>query len=209
MGFAVLERLMQRHLMAQRPVDLSKPAMMLLNNSCGLIPNALLLYRSTEVARWAEVWAGLTAGGAFIVALSCVNALAISYMGLRVQQMVTATTFMVLTNVNKFVVIGFGVLFLHEPLTLATAAGVMLATGGGVWYAKARARALEFAPAPSGAESKKLEGADGAAAREGSRDEEMGLLSPATASSAHADEARHESGLSTQYSRRVGGGAAR
>ena len=43
MAFAVLERLLQRHLMAQDPVDISKPGMMLLNNSCGLAPNLLLL----------------------------------------------------------------------------------------------------------------------------------------------------------------------
>ena len=40
------------------------------------------------------------------------NGLAISYAGLRVQQLITATTFMVLTNVNKFAVILFGILFL-------------------------------------------------------------------------------------------------
>jgi drug/metabolite transporter (DMT)-like permease len=56
---------------------------------------------------------------------------------------VTATTFMVLTNVNKFVVILFGVVALHDPLTLRNAFGVLLAMGGGVWYARARARATE------------------------------------------------------------------
>ena len=51
MVFAVLERLLQRHLMAQDPVDLSKPAMMLLNNSFGLLPNALLLAMYGETGR--------------------------------------------------------------------------------------------------------------------------------------------------------------
>jgi len=36
-----------------------------------------------------------------MIAMSCLNGLAISYAGLRVQQLVTATSFMVLTNVNK------------------------------------------------------------------------------------------------------------
>ena len=48
MVFAVLERLLQRHLMAQEPVDISKPGMMLLNNSCGLAPNLLLLLAYQE-----------------------------------------------------------------------------------------------------------------------------------------------------------------
>ena len=59
------------------------------------------------------------------------------------QQLVTATTFMVLTNVNKFVVILFGIVALHDPLTPRAAFGVLLAMGGGVWYAQARANAPE------------------------------------------------------------------
>ena len=101
MVFAVLERLLQRHLMAQEPVDISKPGMMLLNNSCGLAPNLLLLLLYQEPPRWEEAWGGLSTRGAAMIALSCLNGLAISYAGLRVQQLVTATTFMVLTNVNK------------------------------------------------------------------------------------------------------------
>lgn len=141
MIFAVLERLLQRHLMAQEPVDISKPGMMLLNNSCGLVPNMLLLLvyqacpprppessspplplslcgtcccslahvlrarralgAAQEPPRWGEVFGALGRQGWTTIALSCVNGLAISYAGLRVQQLVTATTFMVLTNVNK------------------------------------------------------------------------------------------------------------
>ena len=50
---------------------------------------------------------------AFLV-LSCVNAVAISWAGINAQAYVTATTFMVLANLNKFVVIGFGILVLQE-----------------------------------------------------------------------------------------------
>jgi len=54
-----------------------------------------------ESPRWGEVFGALSSQGWTTIALSCVNGLAISYAGLRVQQLVTATTFMVLTNVNK------------------------------------------------------------------------------------------------------------
>ena len=59
------------------------------------------------------------------------------------QQLVTATSFMVLTNVNKFLVIGFGVVFLHDELTALGTVGVGLAMGGGLWYAQARKRISE------------------------------------------------------------------
>ena len=59
----------------------------------------------------------------------------------------TATTFMVLTNVNKFVVIIFGVVVLHDELTWLATIGVALAMGGGLWYGRARSRMQEFTPA--------------------------------------------------------------
>lgn len=101
MAFAVFERLMQRHLMAQQPVDVSKPGMMLLNNACGLLPCTVLLIVYQEPARWGQASEEMTAGGTLFVLASCLNGLAISYAGLRVQQLVTATTFMVLTCVSR------------------------------------------------------------------------------------------------------------
>ena len=149
MVFAVLERLMQRHLMAQAPVDISKPGMMLLNNACGLLPCGVLMLAYHEPSRWSDVAAEMTLGGAILVLTSCINGLAISYAGLRVQQMVTATSFMVLTNVNKFVVILFGVVVLHDELTGLSTLGVLLAMGGGLWYGRARARMQEFSTPPA------------------------------------------------------------
>jgi len=145
MVFAVLERLLQRHLMAQDPVDISKPGMMLLNNACGLAPNLLLLLVYQEPPRWAEVWGGLGTRGYVMIALSCLNGLAISYAGLRVQQLVTATSFMVLTNVNKVLVVIFGVVALGDPITPTSGFGVCIAIGGGLWYAQERKRLDEAA----------------------------------------------------------------
>ena len=79
MAFAVFERLMQRHLMAQAPVDISKPGMMLLNNACGLLPCGLLVLAYGEPARWGDVWSTLTPGAVLLILISCVNGLAISY----------------------------------------------------------------------------------------------------------------------------------
>ena len=148
--FAVLERLLQRHLLSQEPVDMSKPGMMLLNNAIGLVPCGMLCAAYQEPARWDVASSELTVNGAVVLLLSCLNGLAISYAGLQAQQLVTATTFMVLTNVNKFVVVGFGLLFLGDKLSVRALFGVALAIAGGVWYGKARVR-LEQIPSPSSA----------------------------------------------------------
>ena len=75
-----------------------------------------------------------------MIVISCLNGLAISYAGLRVQQLVTATSFMVLTNVNKVLVVTFGVLVLGDPISATSGFGVCIAIGGGLWYAQERKR---------------------------------------------------------------------
>jgi drug/metabolite transporter (DMT)-like permease len=49
----------------------------------------------------------------------------------------------VLTNANKFVVILFGIVALHETTTLLSLVGMALSIGGALWYAKARAALAE------------------------------------------------------------------
>ena len=52
-----------------------------------------------------------------------------------------ATTFMVLSNVNKFVVVGFGMVVLREAHSWQAIVGCCVALSGGIWYAQARAAA--------------------------------------------------------------------
>lgn len=155
--FAVLERILQRYLLAQEPVDLSKPGMMLLNNAVGIAINGVLLVAFGEAwsagaaggeppALGSVLW-GLTLGQWGVVAASCANGVAISYAGLRVQQLVTATTFMVLTNANKLIVILYGAVALGERTSLSAAVGMALSLVGSFWYARARA-ALSARPKP-------------------------------------------------------------
>lgn len=95
-------------------VDLSKPMMMLLNNAVGMLPCLVLAFVWGEHTEWRTAFHSLRLNGAVFLVLSCLNGLAISYAGIRLQHMVAATTFMVITNVNKFAVILFGVLMFGD-----------------------------------------------------------------------------------------------
>ena len=83
-------------------------------------------------------WFGGTTGvnihQVVLVVLSCANALAISWAGINAQKYVSATTFMVLTNANKFVPIAFGMLVLHEARSVFAIGGCATALGCGMWY---------------------------------------------------------------------------
>jgi len=138
MLFAVLERIMQRHLMANNPVDLSKSMMMLLNNAIGMPPTLLLALAWGEHVKWRKAFGEVSTLGVTYLVISCLNGLAISYAGIRLQHMVAATTFMVITNVNKFAVILFGVIAFNESAGPLSIIGCVLAIAGGVYYAEAR-----------------------------------------------------------------------
>lgn len=124
-------------------MDLSKSGMMLINNVVGIALNAVLLLAYHENDQWQVKFHEVGSRGWLMIAASCLNGVAISYAGLRVQQLVTATTFMVLTNANKFIVILFGIVILNEPTTILSFIGMTLSIGGALWYARARASLLE------------------------------------------------------------------
>lgn len=116
--------------------------MMLLNNSVALLPMTVLLAAFGEPQKWYLVREMTPYQWSLLVA-SCVNAGAISWAGINAQGYVTATTFMVLTNVNKFAVIAFGIFVLGESRSWQAVVGCCTALGGGLFYARARSQLAE------------------------------------------------------------------
>lgn len=110
---------MQRHLMANSPVDLTRGMMMLLNNGIGLLLTLVLVTLMGEHRDWHK-FRSATKRDLGYVLISCVNGLAISYAGIRLQHKISATSFMVVTNVSKFAVIFFGVTILGESVSTCT-----------------------------------------------------------------------------------------
>ena len=124
-------------MIAVTPIDVSKTGMMLLNNAVSLVPMGALVYFFGEHKRWHELRA-LTSTDLVLLFCSCVNAIGISYAGINAQAYVSATTFMVLANLNKFVVVGFGIVVLREASSWRAILGCLIALSGGILYAKAR-----------------------------------------------------------------------
>ncbi|EOD06298.1 hypothetical protein EMIHUDRAFT_121316 [Emiliania huxleyi CCMP1516] len=146
MTAGVLERLLQRRMIAVEPVDINKTGLMLLNNVVSLLPMSVLVYCTGEVPQWRLLARLSTADGMLLLA-SCVNAVAISWAGINAQAYVTATTFMVLANLNKFVVVAFGIAVLHEASSWQAVVGCGTSLLGGAAYARARSN-LASRPTP-------------------------------------------------------------
>ena len=105
--------------------------------------------RNEQVPRWGEIIAFSMTQWVLLV-LSCINGVAISYAGVNVQKYVTASTFIVLTNTNKFAVVAFGIFVLGEARAWQAVVGCVLALSGGFWYGKARADLDEGKTASTG-----------------------------------------------------------
>jgi len=141
MIFAVVDRLLQRLMLSkdQNPVDISKTGCTLLNNALGLVPLLLAVFATGEFRRVPEAVAALDAWGKTYVILTCIVGLGISYTGIWAQSLISATSFLVLVNANKFFIIFLEAYVMKtKNLTPVQIAGATISIIGGIAYGKAR-----------------------------------------------------------------------
>jgi drug/metabolite transporter (DMT)-like permease len=139
LALAVTNRCWERWLMATYEIGLSTTGMVLYNNVFGtLLMVPWLLWR-----REPEAWPSAVpteAWGWAIVAASVVGGFGISFTGLNLQRQISATSFMVLTNVNKVLVLAIEWWFVGKTYTTGAAIGSTVAMVGGALYGVARHR---------------------------------------------------------------------
>lgn len=138
---AVCDRLLQRLMLSkdQDPVDLSKTTCTLINNGFGLVPVMIAAYCMGEFSEVPHVVAQLTLFHKVVIALTCVIGLGISYCGIWAQSLISATSFLVMTNANKFVIIGIEAFGLHtKVLSPIQTVGASVTLIGACLYAQAR-----------------------------------------------------------------------
>merc|ERR1719221_134492 len=139
--FAIGDRLLQRLMLAkdQSPVDITKTGISLLNNLEGLVPLVVVMAIKNEFAEIPEAFAHLSGSGWVWLVLSCLVGVAISYTGIWAQSMISATSFLVLVNANKFVIIFIEAFCLKtKSLAPIQIVGACVTIIGGVLYGKAR-----------------------------------------------------------------------
>merc|ERR1719386_169578 len=117
----------------------------LMSNTLGMIPTMALAMGTHEIA-------AATSGGNLhwsdpqvlvLLFLSGFIGLGINYLGFETQRAISATSFFVLQNVTKLVVVGMGVFMFGDPLTAITAVGIMLSVSGSAMYGYAQMRLNE------------------------------------------------------------------
>ncbi|CAE8581230.1 unnamed protein product [Polarella glacialis] len=141
MVFAVGDRLLQRLMLAkdQHPVDISKTGVTLLNNALGMLPLLVMAGYKGEFSKVHGACASLDLAGWTMVAMSCVVGVGIGYTGIWAQSLISATSFLVLVNANKFVIIFLDAYVMKSNVLSTTQVFAAIITVlGGVLYGKAR-----------------------------------------------------------------------
>jgi len=146
--FAICDRLLQRLMLAkdQDPVDISMTGVTFLNNFLGMFPVAIVAALTGEYSKVPAAFQALTPTGGSIVVASCIVGIAISYTGVWVQSQISAASFLVLVNANKFVIIIAEAAILgSKSLGPWQVAGASLAVTSGIIFGQAKSRAEEQA----------------------------------------------------------------
>lgn len=140
--FSIANRLIQRRLLAkdQDPVDISMTGVAVLNNAMSTVLLVVVIFAVGEHREVGDLLNELSLTGRVWIAVSCVVTCGISFTGVWVQSLITATSFLVMNNASRFMIIVLEVCVLRErdppsPLQLV---GVCLTILAGLVYGKTR-----------------------------------------------------------------------
>lgn len=138
---AVLDRLLQRRLLVLECRDLPLSACMTLNNSLGMLPTLAMAMVMQEVQAIPAHQAAWTDPATLaLIGLSGAMGMAIGFFGLMCQKAMTATSFQVLQNLNKILVVFVGVGVFGDTMDSRTRqAGMLLSIVGSAAYGLSRA----------------------------------------------------------------------
>merc|ERR1719469_1793877 len=130
----VCDRLLQRSLLASPDFSLSPSLCMLVNNTVGIAIMALLALCNAEIWQWPQAVRSANSTAWVWVVLTGVNGCFLGYLGIRTQKLITATSFLMLQNGNKVLLILLSVAIFGDTLSGLPLAGCMLSMFGSLWY---------------------------------------------------------------------------
>jgi len=134
------DRLAQRYLLQETPVNLSISALVLVSNVVGLFFSLALLFYPMHAELHETEW---TMPGIAWSLASCFGGAAIAYAGIGLSRNLSATGALVVTNIDKVLVLLYGILMLGDRFNPPKMFGCTLALFGGTWHAYSRLRTGE------------------------------------------------------------------
>lgn len=134
-----------KHRMDKKPQfkEMSKFTMSLYNNTLAIPMLMVVLLLQSEQFVVLERIEAVTPVGWGWIAVTCILGFMISTSGFGLQKLVSATTFLVINNVTKFLNIFLGLMFLQDKIVgLLDGSGCVIAILAGFWYSNAQSRMI-------------------------------------------------------------------
>lgn len=133
----------------QHPVNISRAGVALINNVMGFMVVAAVAVLEGEVPVAPRHLVELNQESMAYVLLSCLVSVGISYTGVWAQSLISATSFLMLVNANKFIIIFIEAFWQQLVINRLQLLGAVLAVGSSVAYGHSRQR-LEQAEVKEG-----------------------------------------------------------
>jgi len=134
----VADRLLQRSMLSSPNFSVSLPLCMIINNVCGIVPMLILAAVTGEVHTWGGILATSSVSSWGWAIASGFLGCCLGYLGLHCSKLFSATSILMLLNLNKVFVIFIGVLIFKDKFTTLASVGCSLALGGAIWYGYVR-----------------------------------------------------------------------
>jgi len=130
----VMDRLVQRSLLASPDFTVSPSLCMIINNTVGILIMVVLAFATSEIWQWPEALRNADASVWVWIVLTGINGCFLGYLGIRTQKNFSATSFLMLQNANKVFLILLSVAIFGDVLTSWPLVGCVLSMVGALWY---------------------------------------------------------------------------
>lgn len=138
MGITVCDRVLQRRLLTQECKDLHVVVCTMVTNLFGMLPCIVLAFATTQISelpKHRKHWTDIR-----IIAMLCLSgvvSIGIGALGFEVQRRLSATSFLIMQNVSKIVVVFIGVLVFGDTIKSPLAgSGLLVSLLGSFMYSR-------------------------------------------------------------------------
>merc|ERR1719183_295089 len=139
----VTDRLIQRHLLSSPNFTVTLPLCMVVNNTLGILPVMAMAASTGEMRAWATTLRQADENAWYWVGMSSLVGCCLGYLGLKCQQAVSATTFLMLQNATKMLVIVYDMALMHTSFSVLSAIGCCISLVGAIWYGSEQLQEIE------------------------------------------------------------------
>lgn len=133
-SLVVFDRLLQSTLLKRPGFSLSMPLCVCLNNSVGIIPIVICAIATGELWEWPQAIAPINTSVWLLVVASGLCGGCLGYSSLQCQKLVSATTFLVLQNAIKILLIFLSIAAFGDSMHGVSLVGCALSMAGSILY---------------------------------------------------------------------------